>query len=357
MNRKRDTVVLGQELADAKKAEASRIAKGPGGQSPMPPLQYNEESGDFNLESVNRLPIDEKLRIFTKAIREWEHDQREDARRKISMDEFYTLIHFAKRSAVIAISEGSTEPCENGLAALALIDETRIDQRDAAWAAGLLSYAVTATGGSRKALFDPAIVISTPGMGEILRGSAQSDDLSDWGFAEIRTDNGSRLIESDWAAYEPTLALDEIALTIAGRLNEERYVAHPKIAVEVPGIWFAEEFRAAAQSALERARGAIAINGKLRESYSDEAGAQMFVHWLAELPSSSEAEQLVTYLGSGSHLSGRFAVGYSVRRLFGLLVAGSTVAGIDPYESQESLADLVKPLQSLIRNVVSQRLL
>ena len=354
MNRKRDTVVLGQQLADAKKSELSRLAAGGGGRSPMPKQQYDEESGDFNLENVTRLAIDDALHAFTNAFRQLESDQREDVRRSISLDEFYTLIHFAKRSAVLALREGSAQPCESGLAALALIDETRIDQRDAAWAAGLLGYAATVVAESRQGLFESAIAIARPGIGDILRGASRSADLSDWGYAELRSDNGLGLIESDWAPYEPTLPLDTIALTIADWLNGQRYVAHPKIAVEVPVIWFAEKSRKAAQARLDNSNGAVSISGKLRKSYFGDAGSQMFVHWVVELSSKGEAEELVSHVGSGSQLSGRFSIGYSVGNLFGLLVAGSIIDEVRPYESRKSLVDLVKPLQSLISEMASR---
>jgi hypothetical protein len=79
----------------------------------------------------------------------------------------------------------------------------------------------------------------------------------------------------------------------------------------------------------------------------------MFIHWLVELPSERESEQLVTY--AGCQLSGRFSVGYSYRSLFGLLVAGSVVSGVAPYESEDSLASLVQPLKALIGEAWSQR--
>ena len=353
MNRKRGTVVLGQELADARKAEAARTAAGPGGRSPMPQLRYDDDSGDFNLELVVRRPIDEELRALSNEFRQWDPGKRDDARQNISMDEFYTLIHFAKRSAVLAMNEGSAERCEEGLAALALIDESRIDPRDAAWAAGLLSYAARATTGDQKQLFDRAIEMSTAGMGEILRGSGRRAELSEWGYAEIRTKNGLGLIGSDWAPYEPTVELSVIALAVADWLSKGRYKARATIAVEVPEIWFSEKFRGAAQAALRRARGAVSISGRLRERFSAEASSQMFIHWLVELPSERESEQLVTY--AGCRLSGRFSVGYSYRSLFGLLVAGSVVSGVAPYESEDSLASLVQPLKALIGEAWSQR--
>lgn len=351
---RRGTYVLGQQMADARKAESLRVAEGPSTQSPMPSLRYDEERGDFNLVSVSPLPIDEKLRTLASDFRQCKPARREKVRRSMSMEELYTLLQFAKRSAVMALNDSSPEPCENGLLALAMIDETRIDQRDAEWTAALLNYAISATTEGHSEILHSAIGISTPGMGKILRRSRGSADLSEWGYAEVRTDSGLGLIESEWFPYAPSLKLGEIALSVADWLNEGRYVARPKIAVEVPDVWFGKDFRAAAQSILGSARGAVSVSGTLRRSYSRDFAAQMLVHWLVELPSRDASAQLVKFLGSGLHISGRFAVGYSVGSLFGLLVAGSAVDGVEPYESLESLTNYVLTLQSLICGIEPQ---
>lgn len=261
------------------------------------------------------------------------------------MDEFYTLIQFAKRSAVLALNEESPEACEDGLTALAMIDESRIDSRDAAWAAGLLSHAAEKTEANVEQLFDKAMEIATPGMGNILSHSSGAS-LSDWGYAEISTAQGPGLVRSGSRPYKPTTELGRIALSVADWLNRQRYVASVEIAVDVPEIWFRQASRQAARSYLDQARAVVCVHGRLRESHADDPNDQMFVLWLAELPTDREAEQLVGC--SGCQLAGRFALGFSVRRLFGLLVAGSVAAGVAPFESAESLHSLVRALRSEI---------
>jgi len=341
-------VVIGQQLADAKAAENARLSAGVGGDSPMPKSRYDLESGHFDLVSVRRLPIDDELRALTRQFRKWVPNERDCARQAMSMDEFYTLIHFAKRSAVLALNGGASEACEDGLGALAMIDESRIDTRDAAWAAGLLSYSVEKTSKNANQLFEGAIQISTTGVAKILSRASGRANLSDWGYAEIRTTRGVGLIRSAWGHYEPTVELERIALSVADWLDRQRYVATVEIAVDVPEIWFQQAFRQAARSVVDIARAVVSVQGSLRAGYIDDPSSQMFVLWLAELPSEKKSEELVNY--SGCQLSGRFAVGFSLSRLFGLLVAGSVVDGVAPCESDESLHSLAEAIRSQIED-------
>jgi hypothetical protein len=350
----RKTVVLGQQLADAHKAEAARLATGTG-PSPMPKGGYDSKRGDFSLVAVSSQPLDAQLRDLTRQFRSWEPKAREDARSRISMDEHYPLIHFAKRSAVLALNEDSAERCEDGFTALAMIDETRIDPRDAAWAAGLLSHAVTATRGDRKNIVERAIALATPGMAGILRGFRQPTNLSNWRYAEIRTGSGIGLIQSGSARYEPTFNLSELALRLADTLNKGRYVTDVEIAVEVPAAWFAKERRSAVEGTLARSRGAVEIRGTLRKEYSPAAGAQMFFQWIVEVPTESEAKQLVEDAGSATSLGDRICVGVSSGRLFGLLVAGSFMQGVEPFESRETLAELAEQTRVLLAEAAAER--
>jgi hypothetical protein len=335
-------VVLGQQLADARAAERARLAAGPTEASPMPGASYEAERGDFDLVTVVVLPLDRDLQALTQRFRNWTAEQRVNARRAISMDENYTLISFAKRSAVLALSEGSAERCSDGLTALAMIDNTRIDPRDGAWAAGLLSYAACAAKADRDAVFEQAAALATSGMAAILKRARKSDDLSDWGYAEIRTRQGVGLIRAGGAAYAPTLKLEQLALTIAETLNRGRYVASAEIAVDVPAVWFAKEHRGAAEEALKEARGAVSVSGKLRREIHKDAGMQMLMLWVVETPNATHAAALAGHVAGRSNAGGRFSVGVAHDHLFALLVGGSWTVGVEPFESPESLAEIAE---------------
>jgi len=133
-----ETIVLGQQVADARANEAARLASGSVGPSPMPKGEYDQEGGEYDLAAVTELPLDRELQGLLRAFKAWTPETRAEVRVRISMDEQYTLVHFAKRCTVLAPNGKSIARAEDGLLALAMIDETRIDPRDGTWAVGCL---------------------------------------------------------------------------------------------------------------------------------------------------------------------------------------------------------------------------
>ena len=137
---------------------------------------------------------------------------------------------------------------------------------------------------------------------------------------------------------------------MANQLSDGRYIAEPEIATELPPIWFPKTTRLSAETALRSAIGTIKISGTLREGTCDAADQQMFTLWIVEMPDERESDNLRNFIGDGVNRSGQFIVAFSVGRLFGLGVAGSYVEGTSSFESLESLAALVKPVEKqLIR--------
>ena len=344
-----DAVVLGQQFAVASANEAARLASGNVGPSPMPNGQYDHERGDDDLTSVTERPLDRELQTLVRAFKSWSPETRAESRRGISLAEQYTLIHFAKRSSVMALQEKSTARCEDGLLALAMIDETRIDPRDAAWAVGILGHAIEATGADKERLVKDAAALATPGMAKILTGARERAELSAWGYRQIRTGNGGiGLIRSGGARYEPTLDMTGLALRLAANLRRGRYTADPELASEVPAVWFASAHRAEAEELLKKAPAAISIQGTLRKAYTDKPFAQQFVQWVVEMPSAEEANRLVDYVGVNTPQPARFTIGLASGRLFSLLVAGSSMEGVKPFESPESLAAIASETRALL---------
>jgi hypothetical protein len=345
-----ETIVLGQQVADARANEAARLASGNVGPSPMPSGEYDQEAGDYDFASVTERPLDRELRALVRTFKAWSPERRAESRHGISIDEQYTLIHFAKRSSILALREKSIGRCEDGLLALAMIDETRIDPRDGAWAVGLLAHAIDATAADRERLVNEVASLATPGMGAIVRRATERSQLSEWGYTQIRTENGGvGLVQSGFASYEPTLDMNGLALRLAANLQRGRYIAEPELAAEVPPVWFAKPHRANAEQLLKRARAGISVKGTLRKTYTDKPFAQQFVQWVVEMPTAEEATTLVEYVGVNTRLGGRFVTGVASGRLFSLLVAGSSMEGVDPFESPESLASLANEMRPLLQ--------
>jgi hypothetical protein len=343
-----DTIVLGREVAAARGNEAARLASGSDGPSPMPKGDYDQEKGDHDLTSVIEGPLDVELTALVRTFGTWAPEKRAEARRRISMDELYTLVHFAKRSSVLALREKSIARCEDGLLALAMIDEARIDPRDAAWAAGLLGHAMEATGADRRVLVKDAAALATPGMSTLLADAAQGSRLSDWGYAQIRADKGIGLVRSGSERYEPTGDLTGLALRLAAVLGRGRYVAEPEIATDLPEVWFQKQHRPSAERLLKTARGVVLVRGTVRRAHTDNPRAQMLVQWVAEMPSPEDANTLVEYAGANRSTGSHFVTGMARGRLFALLVAGSSFEGVEPFESAESFAAIAAETRPLL---------
>jgi hypothetical protein len=354
--RRRETVVVGQQVADARANEVARLASGNAGPSPMPNAEYDHEAGDYDFASITERPLDRELQTLVRTFQAWSPDQRAESRHRLSMDDQYTLIHFAKRCSILALQEQSLGRCEDGLLALAMIDETRIDPRDGGWAVGLLAHAIRAIAPDPHRLANDVAALATPGMATIVMRATERSQLSEWGYTEIRTEHGGvGLIESGVASYEPTLDMNGLALRLAAHLQQRgRYIAVPELAAEVPPVWFAKAHRASAEQLLKRARAAISVKGTLRKAYTDKPFAQQLVQWVVEMPTADEANTLVEYVGLNTRLGGRFVTGMAEGRFVSLLVAGSSMEGVDSFESPESLASLADEMRPLLQDAAHQ---
>jgi len=339
----RAPLVLGQQMADANAAEAARLASGDTGPSPMPGGDYDKEAGDFDLAAIVEKPLDKDLQAVVRAFETWPPEKRAEGRRHISMDDQYTLIHFARRSSVFALREKSVERCREGLLALAMIDERRIDPRDASWAAGLLAHAIRSVRADRERLAVRVAPLATSGMAQILKQVDSGSNLSDWGYEQIETKSGGiGLVRTDGERFEPTIDMTGLALRLAAAVQRSRYTAEPQIAVEVPAVWFEKSHRSDAEELLKTARGAISVTGKLRRAAMADPSTQQFTEWVVEMPDAEDAATLVRYVGVDGRRDSRFAAGVASGRLFSLLVAGSFVDGVAPFESAESLAAMAR---------------
>lgn len=346
--KRKRVVVLGAELAAARKAEEERIAAGVAGPSILPSDGYDLESGDSSLVSVHPLPIDLGLRSIAKQFQGWDSDRRQAATHRLSFDDQYTLISFAERAAVLALNTDPVEWCRAGAIALSMIDEARVDPRDLWVAGGLLNHAVSRLSEPvEREAFEKAI---DPNIRGIFTGKSK---LSDWGYAEYRTADGVGLIRHGGGCYKPTIDVTNLALQLAEALRATRYVSYVEIAAKVPDVWFASGRREDASSRLRSALAAAVIHGHLRKEYSADS-MQMFIEWVVEMPAERDCEQLVADVGTGTELDGRYIIGLAVGRLFALLVAGSWQQGVEPYESPSTMADLAEEARVIMARAVAE---
>ena len=170
------TYVLGQELARAAKAEKRRHLRGPR-ESPLPQRDYDFWHGDLFLIDPAPSSLDDALREVVQKYAASEPQQRAAIRDSISMDGFYTLMTFSRRCAVFAMRERNVEIAREGLTAVAMIDEERVDFRDIPACLYLLYHAASRIGADAGGMFRQVGVLSDSDVGkQIVRFVEQTPD-------------------------------------------------------------------------------------------------------------------------------------------------------------------------------------
>ena len=277
-------VILGAQLARAAAADAEhrRQFAGP---SPMPAGVYD----DLTLIDPRPLPLDDDLRRLCNDFKA----RPAGLRNALTMDDFYLLMHFARRAAVFALRGKSPQWIEDGLTAVAIADDARVDLRDLFIPLSLLHHAALRIGADANALFDRAAALATRNVGQAIRGFGRRtehdrDIRLSWGHDEIVTSNGVGFIERDFhQTYRPTRDLVALALAIRERLERDAYrVESVTIATSLPPVWFKSPKAAAL---LAGANGTVSIHARHRSD-----GAQIVMAWIVELDSPRTAEELAS---------------------------------------------------------------
>jgi hypothetical protein len=317
----------------------------------MPAECYDVDRGDYSFLSVMPNPLDLKLQQLTRRFAAEDPEGRLEMTAAISPDQQNTLLHFAKRSAVLAVRENKSSWCEVGLVAMAMVDETQIDWRDAWSPAGLLSYAMAAVGADREALVDHALSLSRSGMRKPIESVKRPSPLSGSLYAEVQEEDGGwGLFGKGSEPYAPTLDLTRLALRIAAEWREGRYTAEPEVAEKLPAVWSAEEHRQEVERVAKRARAGIKVRGTLRKGQGAPPISQLLLVWVIELPDERDANLLISYWGNSR--PDTFTVGMARGPLFSLLVAGSCYEGVGAFETEESVAVLSQGIGRLLEETL-----
>ena len=82
--------------------------------------------------------------------------ERSSFRAAVSLEEFYTLIEFARRAAVFSLRRNDSHILQGGLTALAMIEAERTDSRDILIALALLHHSAVRIGMNPSSAFQTA---------------------------------------------------------------------------------------------------------------------------------------------------------------------------------------------------------
>lgn len=351
--RSRRAVVIGQEMADAQKKEQKRMRQGDAGASPLLQETYPFRSEELDLLNPLRSDLDDRLRDVCAQFRELSADQRTSFRKRVCMDEFYTLLAFARRASVFALREQSTEILEDGLLAITMIEAERTDFRDILGALSLLYHIAARIRVGPDRAFDDAAKLAEPRVAELMAGfirrpAAEKDIAKAWGFREVETTMGIGFVHSDFSPYNPKVDLLDAAIRIAAVIGQDKYDAQTiTVASKLPDVWLKETGALDLEDLLGDIQACVTINSKLRKKYHPSAESQQFTVFLAELNQTASAKRLSRLAGSVQPES-HCMLGVSSGQLFCLVVARSFVSGMTSFETGDSLARFEPPIREVL---------
>lgn len=347
-------VEIGHELARAVEAdERHRLAHGDM-PSPLRGITYDPSRGELDLHRFVESPADELLHDFTAGYAPLPADRREAVRASLTLDDFYNLLTFAKRSALAALRSGDATQARAGLTALTAIDAERVDWRDVSVAAALLSYVMR---DQRAELFLEASARSDRTVGEILQGLAQEpvESLEDWGYRAVATAGGRVFFEDYGERYEPAIDLIELALRIAAVIEHDLYrVTSIGVGNDVPEVWLRSGDQPAVSRAVESLAGCVGIQADLRAGSHLNAEDQQFRIFLAEAASQVDASVVAeaSEVDSGADHQ---ALGLATDNLCCLVIARSFVEGVPAFERPGALERFRPALAGLLEKASSTK--
>lgn len=351
------THVLGQQLADARQQEQVRLKAGHLSPSPLPSGKYEVRNGEFELLNPSPCELDNQIRKSCKIFPNLSEAERTNFTAAISMDEFYKLIAFARRSTVFALRAKDGDLLHDALSALAIIEAKRTDFRDVVWALALLHHTATAIGLDADALVRTTAQLAEPGTARLFNdfasGSALHKSLKDsWGYLEVETQFGRGFVQCGFRSYKPKADLLSMAIKIASIVDADAYRTQSiELATELPDIWLKTSDPIPLQQALSKVLGGATIDARLLTSKHPEAHAQQFTIFLVETDSPETANVLLrlsqTKRPRDLSMLG-VMLGVVANRVFCLVIARSFVQGADAFEKGDSLNRFQEQIQQAI---------
>jgi hypothetical protein len=350
--------VIGEQMAQAQRAEQTRLSNSQAGPGPLPTnLHYDGSLGDLDLSDPEKHPLDDELSTLCHRFAASDPAGRSRLRGSTSMDDFYTLLSFSRRSAVFAMRDRKIEHVVDGLTAVAIIEQSRIDFRDALGALSLLYHAARVIGADVDGLFGKASSLAEPKMSELIQGflkrsEDQRDIQKSWGYTVVETKAGPGFVGWGFESYQPSYRLDQIGLALAQLLKRDKYQpVTVTLASDLPAVWLSSVDDTTLKRALTTIRGAVTINADLRPQEFPDYKHQALMIFLAELDNETTAGTLLRLSREKEARLKNFAmVAVNQDRLFCLAVARSIMAGKPSFETQASMQRFSAGIAAALKN-------
>jgi hypothetical protein len=344
--------VIGKEMAKAVEAEKRWQQQGTQ-KSPLPKRDYDFWRGDQYFVDPAPNTLDDELREVARRYADSDPQRRTAIRSSISMDGFYTLMTFFRRAAVFAVRERKAEIVRDGLIAVAMINQERVDFRDILMCLSLLYHAAGRAGAHPDEIFRQTAMLAEPEVGKLIAGFVDQTPKSrsirsSWGYDEVQTERGFGFIGWDFQKYDPTIDLKVVVLEVAKLVAADKYQPDSvTVASELPSIWLSRSKNIELDRVLARIRAGATMSARLRPNEHLKHDCQQFNVFIVETSQDSEA-QILLRLSRAGDTRGHSMIRVAAGKLFSLVVARAWADGVDAYETPNSLARFEEGLNKIL---------
>lgn len=348
-------VVLGAESLKAAEAEARRKERGDTGRSPMPAGEYRFSREELGLVNPKPNEFDAALAELARRYAQSDAAARARMRHAIDMEQLYMLLEFADRAAVFALRERSAARVTDGLSAVALVEQERVDYRGILWTLATLHHSAARIGANPAKLFRDAAALAEPQTAELILGflkqPAKDKDLRDaWGRVEVETEGGVGLMGWGFKKYAPTGGLKRVAVDVARLVVADKYEqVSAKVGEELPRHWLETNDNAVLDRALRSARAGASIHASYGRYPDSAIEKQVLMIFLVELSSEAEARALLSVAARKKPYDDDAVLAVAEGRLFCLLVAKPGFGDEKNEETPEGVRRFSAGLSEILR--------
>ena len=339
-------MVLGQQQADASRAEAAHRADFDGSASPLEHARYQQ--AELSLLRLVDAQADNILSQVAQRYRSADAPGRIASTASLTMNDFYTIKSFARRSAARALLSSQPDSLVDALTALAMIASDRIDKRDISWTASYLRLAGTFLAETQTVdeMFESAAEIAEPVTAGIIRsftGTGYDDVCASWLMTVTEFEGRSVIVESGKDRFEPTSDVLGIAMQLRQILEADGYsTGDPVVESAVGSHWL--DGSPGAQAILDRSVASVRVRviGRPEQAPME----QLFMAHVYELASAEAAVEFRAAWERGERDFAALVV--SVGRLLVLVISRSSVRGVPTAESDERLGRFEQAVRSAL---------
>lgn len=333
-------VELGTEMAQASAAQRRHEETHGAPNSPLAALRYS--SIENRLWRWVDSSIDSRIATIVTDFAELGEVERNSVRDSLSMDDFYTLLTFARRRALAVLRGSGARQIELAFVSMAMIDLERIDWRDLLMADSLVCYAGERIGAPVADLVSRTIQLAQPKTAQALmrQRTTEIDLAQSCGYREVRTSEGVALFDTGYEHFSPQADLERIAFDSAIALENNGYeIENISLASDLPLTWLGVRDGSAIARMAGSLSGCVSIHGAPRADPPPMSSGQMLLVFLGEAASEKDACEIAAAAENASSPQ-RTELGLASRRICAVIIQSSWMADTPPMEDAHSLERL-----------------